>query len=178
MNTQLFNKPKWLLDQNVLSKINPDSGVEAIKGMQDATLSSLLAGDRMVRLIETSALNKNNYTVDELVSDLKNGIFAELKGSTPIDVFRRNIQKIYVDKMIELLKPGTATVRAVPVGVTYGFTTRKVNLAQTDLPSVARGQLNSLKNEMKLASAKTTDKMSKYHLQDLIARIGEALDPK
>ena len=178
LNTQLFNTPKWLLDQNILSKINPESGVEAIKGMQDATLSSLLAGDRIVRLIETSSMSKNNYTADELASDLKNGIFSELKGSGSIDVFRRNIQKLYVDKMIELLKPGTTMVRSVPVGVTYGFTTRRVNLAQTDLPSIARGQLNSLKNEMKLASSRMTDRMSKYHLQDLISRIGQALDPK
>ena len=178
LNTQLFSTPKWLLDQNILSKINPESGVEAIKGMQDATLSSLLAGDRIVRLIETSSMSKNNYTADELVSDLKNGIFSELKGSGSIDVYRRNIQKLYVDKMIELLKPGTTMVRAVPVGVTYGFTTRRVNLAQTDLPSIARGQLNSLKNEMKLASSRMTDRMSRYHLQDLISRIGQALDPK
>jgi hypothetical protein len=46
----LFTTPIWLLNQDVLSKINPDNGVEAIKGMQDATLTSLLAGDRMVRL--------------------------------------------------------------------------------------------------------------------------------
>jgi hypothetical protein len=45
----LFTTPIWL-NQDVLSKINPDNGVEAIKGMQDATLTSLLAGDRMVRL--------------------------------------------------------------------------------------------------------------------------------
>ncbi|MFV8335912.1 zinc-dependent metalloprotease [Flavobacterium sp. RSP29] len=178
LNTQLFTTPKWLLDQNILSKINPENGVEAIKGMQDATLSSLLAGDRIVRLIETSSMSKNNYSADELVYDLKNGIFSELKGSSSIDVYRRNIQKLYVDKMIELLKPGTAMVRSVPVGVTYGFTTRKVNLAQTDLPSISRGQLNSLKNEMKLASSRMTDRMSKYHLQDLISRIGQALDPK
>ena len=178
LNTQLFTTPKWLLDQNILSKINPENGVEAIKGMQDATLSSLLAGDRIVRLIETSSMSKNNYTADELVSDLKNGIFSELKGSGSIDVYRRNIQKLYVDKMIELLKPGTAMVRSVPVGVTYGFTTRRVNLAQTDLPSIARGQLNSLKNEIKLASSRMTDRMSRYHLQDLISRIEEALDPK
>jgi hypothetical protein len=57
-------------------------------------------------------MNKSNYTVDELVNDLKNGIFSELNGSTSIDVFRRNIQ-IYVDKMIELLKPGTTLVRSV-----------------------------------------------------------------
>jgi hypothetical protein len=31
---------------------------------------------------------------------------------------------------------------------------------------------------MKLASSRMTDRMSRYHLQDLISRIGEALDPK
>jgi hypothetical protein len=178
LNTQLFTTPKWLLDQNVLSKINPESGVEAIKGMQDATLSSLMAGDRMVRLLETSTVSKDNYSVDELMTDLNKGIFSELKSNSSIDMYRRNVQKLYVDKLIELLKPGIATVRSVPVGVTYGFNTRRVNLAQTDLPSIARGQLNVLKNDLKMSSARMSDRMSKYHVLDLISRIGEALDPK
>jgi hypothetical protein len=71
----LFTTPIWLLNQDVLSKINPDNGVEAIKGMQDATLTSLLAGDRMVRLLETSTASKDNYSVDELMTDLRKGIF-------------------------------------------------------------------------------------------------------
>lgn len=178
LNAQLFTTPKWLLDQNVLSKINPESGVEAIKGMQDATLTSLLAGDRMVRLLETSTASKDNYSVDELITDLNKGIFSELKSNSSIDMYRRNIQKLYVDKMIGLLKPGNAEVRSVPVGVTYGFNTRRVNLAQTDLPSIARGQLNSLKNDLKMSSARMSDRISKYHVLDLISRIGEALDPK
>ncbi|MCF6140958.1 zinc-dependent metalloprotease [Flavobacterium sp. K77] len=178
LNTQLFNTPKWLLDQNVLAKINPDSGVEAIKAMQDATLSSLMAGDRMVRLMETSVASKDNYSADEMVTDLKKGIFSELKSNGAIDMYRRNIQKIYVDKLIELLKPGSTTVRSNVVGATYGFNTRRVNLAQTDLPSIARGQLVALKNELKIASSQMTDRLSKYHTQDLISRISEALDPK
>ena len=178
LNAQLFTTPKWLLDQNVLSKINPESGVEAIKGMQDATLTSLLAGDRMVRLLETSTASKDNYSVDELITDLNKGIFSELKSNSSIDMYRRNIQKLYIDKMIGLLKPGNAEVRSVPVGVTYGFNTRRVNLAQTDLPSIARGQLNSLKNDLKMSSARMSDRISKYHVLDLISRIGEALDPK
>ena len=178
LNAQLFTTPKWLLDQNVLSKINPESGVEAIKGMQDATLTSVLAGDRMVRLLETSTASKDNYSVDELITDLNKGIFSELKSNSSIDMYRRNIQKLYVDKMIGLLKPGNAEVRSVPVGVTYGFNTRRVNLAQTDLPSIARGQLNSLKNDLKMSSARMSDRISKYHVLDLISRIGEALDPK
>ncbi len=178
LNVQLFATPKWLMDQNILAKINPENGVESIKGMQDATLSNLLAGDRLVRLLEASSVNKNNYSVDELLTDLKNGIFSELKSSAAIDMYRRNIQKLYIDKVIGLLKPGTTTVRSVPVGVTYGFTTKTVNLSQTDLPSIARGQLISLKNQIKTAASKTTDRMSKFHLLDLISRIDAALDPK
>nr|WP_314835290.1 zinc-dependent metalloprotease [uncultured Flavobacterium sp.] len=178
LNVQLFSTPKWLMDQNILAKINPENGVESIKGMQDATLSNLLAGDRLVRLLEASSVNKNNYSVDELLTDLKNGIFSELKSSAAIDMYRRNIQKLYIDKVIGLLKPGTTTVRSVPVGVTYGFTTKTVNLSQTDLPSIARGQLIGLKNQIKTAASKTTDRMSKFHLLDLISRIDAALDPK
>ncbi len=178
LNTQLFTTPTWLLNEVILSKIKPENGVEAIKGMQDATLNSLLAGDRMVRLLETSVESKNNYSVDELITDLRKGIFSELNGNGAIDMYRRNVQKLYVDKLIELLKPGTTTVRAVPVGTTSGFTTRKVNLAQTDLPSIARGQLLNLKNDLKISTSSISDKMSKYHLLDLINRISEALDPK
>lgn len=178
LNTQLFTTPLWMMDQNILSKIKPENGVEAIKTMQDATLSSLLMGDRAVRLMESGAAGAGNYTLDEMMTDLRTGIFSELKSKTSIDIYRRNIQKVFVDKVTALLKPGNAMVRSVPVGVTYGFSTRLVNLAQTDLPSIARGQLIDLKNEMKAASARMTDKLSKYHLQDLIARIDMALDPK
>lgn len=178
LNTQLFTTPLWLMDQNILSKIKPENGVEAIKALQDATLSSLLMGDRAVRLMESGAAGAGNYTLDEMMTDLRSGIFSELKSKTNIDIYRRNIQKVFVDKVTTLLKPGNATVISIPVGVTYGFNRRIVNLAQTDLPSIARGQLIDLKNEMKAASARMTDKLSKYHLQDLIARIDLALDPK
>jgi hypothetical protein len=77
------------------------------------------------------------------MTDLKS---SELNGNSPIDMYRRNVQKLYVDKLIELLKPGTTVVRSAP-GATSGFTTRKVN--QTDLPSIARGQLLSLKSDLK-----------------------------
>lgn len=178
LNKQLFATPSWLLDQNILAKINPENGVESIKSMQDATLSNLLVGDRMVRLMEGSSINKNNYSVDELMTDLRLGIFAELKSQASIDIFRRNLQKLFIDKVAALLNPGTAQVRSIPVGVTYGFKTRVVNLNQTDLPSIARGQLLSLKDSLKVASAGTNDRLSKLHVLDLIARIDKALDPK
>ena len=170
LNEQLFKTPKWLLDQNVLSKIKPENGVEAIKSIQDGTLSSLLAGDRLVRLLETSSQNKANYSVDELMSDLRKGIFSEIRANAPIDIYRRNLQKLFVSKLIE-------TMSTEKTNVTF-FSGRRIVLADTDIPSIARGQLNELKNQLKAAAAGSADRLTKFHLNDLVARIENAMKPK
>jgi len=170
LNEQLFKTPKWLLDQNILSKIRPENGVEAIKSIQDGTLSSLLAGDRLVRLLETSSQNKANYSVDELMSDLRKGIFSEIKTNAPIDIYRRNLQKLFVSKLIE-------TMSTEKTNVTF-FSGRRIVLADTDIPSIARGQLNELKNQLKAAASGSADRLTKFHLNDLVARIENAMKPK
>jgi GNAT superfamily N-acetyltransferase len=170
LNKQLFKTPMWLLDQNILSKIKPENGVEAIKSIQDGTLSSLLAGDRLVRLLETSSQSKANYSVDELMSDLRRGIFSEIKTNAPIDIYRRNLQKLFVSKLIE-------TISSDKTNVTF-FSGRRIVLADTDIPSIARGQLNELKSQLKVAASTTPDRLTKFHLNDLVARIENAMKPK
>jgi hypothetical protein len=59
-----------LLNQDVLSKLTPIMVLRLSKGCR-MRLTSLLAGDRMVRLLETSIASKDNYSVDELMTDLK-----------------------------------------------------------------------------------------------------------
>lgn len=177
LNAQLFKTPTWLMDQNILSKIKPESGIEAIKGLQEYALTALLAGDRAARLMETG-ISAKYYTQDDLFTDLESGIWSEIKTAQPIDVYRRNLQKIYAEKMIGLLKPGKANVQSIPPGVTYGFSTRVVELEKTDLPSIARGHLEILKGSIQKAIPLQTDKLSKYHLKDVLQRIDLALDPK
>jgi len=177
LNRQVFETPIWLMNQNVLSRINPEQGVEAIKAIQEATINNLLAGDRAVRLMETGSANAANYNLDELMTDLRSGIWSELKSRKPIDIYRRNLQKVFVEKVTSLLNPGMTSVLSIPQGVTYGFDTRMVDLKKTDLPSIARAHLESLKSEIKAALPLTTDKMSKYHLQDVLQRIEKGLDP-
>ncbi len=171
LNAQLFKTPIWLLDQTILTKINPDSGVEAMKNLQGGTLNSLLAGDRLIRLLETSSLNKKNYSVDQLMSELRIGIFSELNSNAPIDIYRRNLQKLYVNNLIDALdNEGKKTAS--------GLNRRPVNYSETDIPSIARGQLNQLKNQLKLGAASNSDRLSKFHLLDLVSKISQALDPK
>ena len=169
LNEQLFKTPTWLLDQNVLAKINPDNGVELMKGIQDGTLSSLLSLDRMVRLMETSSMNKANYSIDELMRDLKRGIFSELRTNTAIDVYRRNLQKAFVSKLIDAI--------SLDKSATANFNGKTIVMVNTDLPSIARGHLMELRSQLKAANATATDRLSKFHIADLVARIDKALNP-
>jgi hypothetical protein len=171
LNAQLFKTPIWLLDKDILTKINPDSGVEAMKSMQGGTLNSLMAGDRLIRLIETSSLDKKNYSVDKLMTDLRTGIFSELNTNGPIDIYRRNLQKLFVNNLIDALDNDGKKSAS-------GLNRRPVNYSETDIPSISRGQLNQLRAKLKLGAASNADRLSKFHLLDLVAKINMALDPK
>ncbi|GAC1595628.1 MAG: hypothetical protein NVS3B19_18180 [Ginsengibacter sp.] len=52
------------------------------------------------------------------------------------------------------------------------------NTRNSDIPSIARGHLTELFLEIRSAIPRTSDKLSKYHLQDEAQRIGLALNPK
>ena len=53
-----------------------------------------------------------------------------------------------------------------------------VNTSQSDIRSVARGELNNLKRDIRNGLSRTSDAMSRYHLQDALERIDQILDPK
>ncbi len=43
---------------------------------------------------------------------------------------------------------------------------------------IVRAELNNLKSNARSAISRTSDRMSRYHLQDLVERIDLILDPK
>ena len=54
-----FQTPTWLIDSDILRKIEPDGEVTRIVNAQAALVTSLLNDGRLTRLIETEALAKN-----------------------------------------------------------------------------------------------------------------------
>lgn len=182
LNKQLFDTPIWMLDQNVISRIRPGSGVESVRGMQEATLNSIFDYARMQRLIESSAINQNTYSLDDLFSDLRKGIWSELPTRKAIDNFRRNVQKVHVEKLISLLNPQASTSSTSP-GFSSPFFPASppspvADPKKSDVISLARAHLVQLQAEINASLPAFTDKMSRYHLQDVTARIKQALEPK
>ena len=186
LNTQLFKTPDWLLDKDILNKIsNPattrcwrkSSRVE-VGTIQANVLGSLLSSGRLFRMSTSSARfgKQTTYGPEELMEDVKKGIWSELDFKKPIDVFRRNLQKAYVDDVINLLNaPQSLLPPALPRGFAILF---GGDIKNTDVPSIARANLNELKNQIAAAIPQTTDKLSRYHLQDVLERIKQALNPK
>ena len=157
LNNQLFNTPKWMLDNEILNRLQDDGAVTAMKSMQVRTLNSVLEPRKLGRVIENEALNgKDAYGMLELFSDVRNGIWSELSAGKAIDTYRRNLQSGYIDRMETLMKDNS----------------------QSDISSVARAELKTLQARIKAAIPRTSDRMSKIHLEDALEKVNNILDPK
>jgi hypothetical protein len=177
LHKQLFETPTWIFNKDILNKINNPTGFEAVSNLQINVLNSLFSAQRLNRLSAGSGRfgETNTYTIDAMMEDVRKGIWSELASKKPIDMYRRNLQKAYAEALINLVDPsGTSSMAA-------GRSTqvaRNSDFKNTDVMSVARAQLVSLRAQINAAIPGTTDKMSKYHLQDVSERIRQALDPK
>jgi len=161
LNEQLFETPEWLIDNEILTRIQSDGILDRIKALQTRTLNSLFSGDRVKRVLENEALNGSDaYQATQMMSDLRNGIFSELRSGRSIDAYRRNLQKAFVEKLGELVNTEDDDIRT------------------TDIPSLSRANLVNLRGEINRGLARQRDEMSRYHLQDLVSRIDQILDPR
>jgi Met-zincin/Domain of unknown function (DUF5117)/Domain of unknown function (DUF5118) len=178
LQNQLFETPYWILDKNILNKISSPSTSEMIANTQGSVLNSLLSSSRLFRMdVISNRFGKQTvYGPENLVTDLEKGLWKELMNNQAIDPFRRNLQKQYVDDLISLMNP---TQPVVPPGLPRGLILYfGADIKNTDIPSIARAHLTALRNRITASANLKTDKLSKYHLQDLEERIKQALSPK
>ncbi len=176
LNKQLFETPTWLLDKNILNKINNPVTGESVSFLQVNTLNSLLSGGRLNRMaVMTNRFGEQNtYTPDKMVDDLKKGVWSELTTKKPIDGYRRYLQTAYVEALITIINPPAPPPQLVINSQQQANFFSK----NSDAISIARGQLVELKTQITAAIPAAKDIMSKYHLQDMQMRITKALDPK
>jgi hypothetical protein len=177
LNRQLFATPSWLLNKDILNKFANPGSADQVSTVQANVLKGLLSSSRLFRMSTcVSRYGNAAYGVDEMMADAKKGVWGELAAASSIDIYRRNLQKVYVDALVNLLN---ATPPAIPAGLPPGLLLLfGGDIKNTDVPSVARAQLVELRAEIQAAAPRETDKLSKYHLQDLAERIKEALNPK
>ncbi len=175
LNAQLFDTPHWLSDESILNKISNPSGGDPVGNMQTGVLSSLLSASRMNSLLQSAGRYGESkvYSVEDLFNDTHKGIWKELTTHQPISAWRRNLQKTYVESLISILNPSSPPSGFGGLILLFGPNTKN-----TDLPSIARAELSGLRAQILANEAATSDRLSRYHLQDLAEGIRRALNPK
>ncbi len=170
----LFKTPTWMLDENIFSKIEFSGAVERVRGLQARTLNNILDAGRMARMIENETLNgAKAYTLVSMMGDLRKGVWSELYTGRSIDTYRRNLQRAHLDRLNYLLNEAKNQR-----GFNNGYLKRSgININQSDVKSVARGELKRIQRDARSASSRG-NALRRYHLQDVVDRINMILDPK
>ena len=170
LNDQLFETPTWMIDNNILNKIEFAGITNRIRSTQSRTLNSILDFGKMARLIENEAINgKAAYTLIDMMSDLKEGIWKELYTHKTIDVYRRNLQLAYLDRISYIMNEEQGSIPSWARG-----RVTSVKVSQSDIRTIAVGQLLELKKDIKKHKNRS-DKMTKMHLDMATAKINKIL---
>ncbi len=157
---EAFATPDYLLDRRVLDLIQASGGSDRVMQSQRRLLISLMNSNRLNRMAELEATRDPDviYAVDEMMTDLRLGIWEELgRNSVHIDLYRRNLQRTYLEVME--LQAGGSFFRS-----------------SNDATSMMRGHLRDLREEVGQAIPRAADNTTRYHLQDVEDHIRDILD--
>ena len=168
----LFTTPEWLIDENIFDRIEYSGSVERVRALQARTLNNILSLGKMQRLTEAHTYDSNAYALTDMMSDLRKGIWSELRTGKKIDTYRRNLQRAHIDRLAYLMTAENQSGRSPSP---YMKATA-VNTSQSDIRAVVRAELKTLRSQLR--SARGGDAMSRIHIADAIERINDILDTK
>ncbi|MDT0559081.1 zinc-dependent metalloprotease [Ichthyenterobacterium sp. W332] len=170
----LFKTPDWLIDENIFNRIQFVGSVERVRSTQARTLNNILSLGKMARMIENETMNGNDaYKLLDMMRDLRNGVWSELRSGRTIDTYRRNLQRAHIDRLAFLMTAPNQSGRTFSPYVKV----TPLNTSQSDVRAVVRAELNTLQRNARAAVSRTSDQMSKVHLRDIVERIDAILNP-
>ncbi|WP_417876758.1 zinc-dependent metalloprotease [Winogradskyella sediminis] len=168
LQNNAFKTPIWLIDKSILQNINYAGYTDRIRGLQARHLNNLLSFERLGRIIDHNAIDTKNYAALDFLRDLRRGIWSEANSGTNVSIYRRNLQRVYLEAMFQLMTEDLDKNRS----------RQYFNVNQSDIRALVRGELNRVKELLISASKSSINTETKYHYLDAVERINVILDPK
>ncbi len=167
----VFTDVAWLNHEGILSRIEGSGAVSRIQQVQANNLNSLLNPARMVRMTEAALVDGTAYSLMDFFEDLRAGIWTELETGAPIDTYRRSLQRTHIERLAFLMEDQESTGGG---GGGPGGGGNATNVLRSDIRPLVRAQLNTVRADADAAGS--SDEMTRYHLEDIVARIDDILD--
>lgn len=153
LSRNILHTPKWLLDTTILTRIGA-SPTEVLTRSQEMILNGLLSNDRLARITELEAMyGSKSYRMLDFLNDLDDAMWTELRNNDVIDLYRRNLQRLYIDKLLDLRNP-----------------TRQ-NRDFRDVAPIIQGKLAEIRERIRKAAPRIKDPMTLYHLRYIQERL-------
>lgn len=175
LDRQVFTTPDWMLNQDLLRRIEGVGMVDRVRRYQVGAINTLLDPQRMGRMIEAEVmLGDATYTLPEMLGDLRASVWKELGSGQNIGAFRRNLQRGHVARLEYLMENDAPAPSAFLAP--YGYA--PISVEQSDIRAYVRGELQDIHRDIGRALARTRDRTTRLHLADMEARIEDILDNK
>ncbi|MGO4821279.1 MULTISPECIES: zinc-dependent metalloprotease [unclassified Flavobacterium] len=168
LQANAFASPSWLVNIKTLKNTDVAGYTERFRNLQARHLNSILSFDRIGRLMDAEIQGTANYKALDLLRDMRKGIWKETNAVSSVSIYRRNLQRAYIERMEYLMTDEMKSNRSESY----------YNVSQSDVRALVRGELNTLKTILGIAKSRATNTETKYHYEDCIQRIALILDPK
>src|SRR5690606_30311870 len=167
LSENAFKVPEMFLDPEILWRIESRGAVDRIRNAQAGLFGSLLSPARLNTLVEYEAqLGNSTYTLAEYMSDLRRGVWGELSsGRVAVDIYRRNLQRAYLDRVNAELNPPPATPTA-----------NRATGWGSDVRAMYRAELRAIDQLAANAAGRAADQMTRVHLADVRAEVAKILE--
>ena len=174
LSMHAFTPPTWAYNEDILGRINQADFVDTFRSVQARVLNNILDPQRLARLIEYDIRSDISYSPYEFMDDVRASVWSELNDGSDISVYRRNLQRAYLERLEELM---TEELPSIPARFRERIGWTQVNVSQSDIRPMVREQLENLQADAQRAVNRTSDRATVVHLKDVDRRIENILDP-
>ncbi|HET9486577.1 MAG TPA: zinc-dependent metalloprotease [Chryseosolibacter sp.] len=153
IKANVFATPTWLLDTMILARVG-ESPTETIGRAQEKVLNTLLGTKTVSRLAANEAMHgEKAYRLIDYFNDIDHAMWTELEDEKTIDLYRRNLQRAYIEELITLSDKSGKEYR--------------------DVGPIVKNKLTEIHAVVRKAVRKIDDPMSQYHLKFIEGRLAE-----
>jgi hypothetical protein len=169
-----FSPPEMFLDNEILWRIEGEGAVDRIRTAQAGILNTLLSPRKLNTLVEHEALADDAYQLTEFMEHVRAGVWGGLSGgSVRTDIYRRNLQRAFLDTVDRELNPTEAALEAEG-NLPPAF--RRPPRWANDVRAVLRDELRTVDALATRAEGNAADAITRIHLRDVRSEIERILD--
>jgi hypothetical protein len=176
-----FTTPLWMVDEEILRRIEAVGAIERVHAAQARILTTLLDSSRFARLVEQETLDGSlAYSPVEFLATVRKGVWKELEmPQVKIDPYRRELQRTYLQDINNKLNPPPRPAVLVGNVLPPGEEPTRGPRVQSsgDEKPLYRMELRALRASIAAALPKTTDPETKAHLEAAKDEIARMLEP-